>query len=195
MACAQYETVNIAKDAAGQMNNSQITADVSTERECKAVFEVNFHSVQSSLGGMPLPPPHQAPFSSMGALWGTPGRPSALGQQQMQQQQTRFVQTLNFQQPPPTAQSSNIGGFNHWGMQAPNMPPPPPSSSQPPIMQQTSQLWGSGPQQPPAPNGPGSMFPGFGAGGWLQSKPVDGTSSNSVFNPSDLLSYTREQGS
>ena len=178
MACVQYETVAIAKDAALQMNNSQITADVSTEQDCLLVIEANLHSIQSSVSGHPLP---QVPYSSMGGLWGT----SVQSSQPPQASQNAFVQPPppNF---PPSQQPSNMSGFNHWGM-----PPPPHTNNQP--MMQSSQLWGPGPgpQQP----GVGSMFPGFnGAGGWLPSKPVDPLS-NSIFNPSELLNYTREQGS
>jgi len=84
-----------------------------------------------------------------------------------------------------------MGGFNHWGM--PPHHPPPQSNNQ--SMMESSQLWGPGPPGHQQQPGAGSMFPGFnGGGGWLPSKPVDPVS-NSVFNPSELLNYTREQGS
>ena len=178
MACVQYENVAIAKDAAIQMNNSQVTADVSTGPECLSVIDANLHSMQQSVGH----PPPQGPFSSMGGLWGTPGQSS-------QPPPGAFGQPPNF---PPSQPPSNMGGFSPWGMPPPH--PPPQSNNQ--SMMESSQLWGPGPppghqQQPSA----GSMFTGFnGGGGWLPSKPVDAVS-NSVFNPSELLNYTREQGS
>lgn len=173
MACVQYETNVIARDAAIQMNNSQITAEL-TGPECLSVIDASLHPMQSAGH------PSQGPFSSMGGLWGTTGQPS-------QPPPNAFAQPPNFPSQPP----SSMGGFNHWGMHPQH--PPPQTNSQ--SMMESSQLWGPGPPGHQQQPGAGSMLPGFnGGGGWLPPKPVDPIS-NSVFNPSELLNYTREQGS
>ncbi|XP_066917281.1 capping protein inhibiting regulator of actin dynamics-like isoform X2 [Clytia hemisphaerica] len=189
MACAQYETVSIAKQAAMAMTNPQITALQSNEQECMSVIESqNIQPVQ------PPPPAAQPSFSSMGGLWGTPAHPTQAPPVAPFVQQSFAPPSFGGQVAPgpaPTSIGMN-GAFNHWGL---------PATAQPPMVQ-SSQLWGPGPgpQQPTA-----NAFPGYNPTGWLQqSKPVEPIVPPSTgFGqnvdhclPSELLNnFTREQGS
>lgn len=218
--CINYETPSIAKSAALSMNgktidNSQISAEVSTEHHCHLLMEssimskTHIASTPSLQQQVPAPigmpngsqPPQQTAGSvftnipSFSGLWGTPGQPPAglppsQGQtpQPFVQQNFPSVTFSNGPAPPPNNIGIN-GSFSHWGL-----PPNPPQ----PLMQPSTHLWGPA----PPPQQPTNVFPAYTAApGWLPGKHVEPVA-NSVFSPNmdhclpnELLSFTREQGS
>lgn len=215
--CINYETPSIAKSAALSMNgktidNSQIIAEVSTEQHCHLLMESSMmgktHIPPTPLLQQQVPAPIGMPNSSQppqtagsvftnipsfGGLWGTSGQPPlppSQGQtpQPFVQQNFPSVTFSSGPAPPPNNIGIN-GAFSHWGL-----PPNPPQ----PLMQPSNHLWGPA----PPPQQPTNVFPAFTAApGWLPGKHVEPVA-NSVFSPnmdhclpSELLSFTREQGS
>jgi len=192
IACANYETHSIAKGAVMSMNgktvaNSIVTAEVTNEQECMNALE----ATSGMSNGQP------GPFNntpSFGGLWATPGQPP-VGLPQTQTPPTIPFGQPNFPPvsfggqvgPGPSAMGMNGPGFNHWGMPTNN----------PPVLPQSNQ-WGP---VPPQQQQPANVFPGY-TSGWLPAKPVEQGLPGSMFSPnvdhclpSELLNFTREQGS
>ena len=173
--------------------NSIVTAEVTNEQECMSALEASSGMSNGQPGSLNNIP-------SFGGLWANPGQPP------VGLPQTQTPPTVPFGQPnfPPASYGAHTGpnpstiginsqGFSHWGMPTNN----------PPVMPQSNQLWGPvPPHSAPPQQQPPSVFPGYTTGpGWLPSKPVEQVP-NSMFSPnvdhclpSELLNFTREQGS